>query len=421
MSGLIRLSGFWLVAAALIALAPVFFPSGFALSIMGQMGVAVIFALAYNMLLGQGGMLSFGHAVYFGVAGYFTIHYLNLLGDEVLFYFPISLMPLFGGLVGLVFGILVGYVSTRRAGTTFAMISLGFGEMATALTLIFVSFFNGEEGIQGDRMVGPEPFGITYGPDIQVFYLIGVWGLVAAAGMYALTKTPFGRMSNAVRDNPERAQFIGYNPQRVRWQAFSLSAFFSGIAGALHALNFEHVGFETVGAEQSGYVLFMVFIGGVGHFLGPLLGAIVITFLRGTLGEVTEAWPLYLGAFFIMMVVYAPGGLAGLVMLHEPLWKVHPKLLRRLVVPYLAGLASALVAAAGVVGLVEVLYFLSHEVTGETHTTLVGIDLDLHTPGPWVTLVGLALLGYFLCKKTFPMMVRGRAEAMEEAKKGAPA
>ena len=164
MKSLLGKTGVWLVGAAIILLAPIVYDSGFALSIMGQMGVAIIFALAYNMLLGQGGMLSFGHAVYFGLAGYFTIHYMTLMGDEVVGYFPVSLLPLFGGVVGLFFGALIGFVSTRRAGTTFAMISLGFSEMATALTLILVSFFNGEEGIQSDRWIGPEPVALDQRP-----------------------------------------------------------------------------------------------------------------------------------------------------------------------------------------------------------------------------------------------------------------
>ena len=405
------------MALAVAAVLPMVFDSGFALSIMGQMGVAVIFALAYNMLLGQGGMLSFGHAIYFGLAGYFTIHYMNRIGEEGAFYFPISLLPLYAGFVGLFFGILVGYVSTRRAGTTFAMISLGFGEMMTALTLIFVSFFNGEEGIQGDRMVGPEPLGINFGPDIQVFYLIVAWAFIAIIGMYLLTKTPFGRMCNAVRDNPERAQFIGYNTQRVRWLAFSLSAFFSGIAGGLHAINFEHVGFETVGAAQSGFVLFMVFIGGAAHFLGPILGAMLVSILTGTLGEVTEAWPLYLGAFFIIMVMYAPGGLAGLIMFHEQIWKVDARLLRPLIFPYLAGTGSLLLAGVGVIGLIEVLYFLSHQLTGVTRTDLFGISVELTSGLPWIFLISTAAAGIFLCTRTFPMVARSRASVLEEVKK----
>ena len=416
MRPLIRKTGVWIAAAAVILLAPTLFQSGFALSVMGQMGVAIIFALAYNMLLGQGGMLSFGHAVYFGLAGYFSIHYLNLMGEGLVWYFPVSLLPLFGGVVGLFFGVLIGFVSTRRAGTTFAMISLGFSEMATALTLILVAFFNGEEGIQTDRWVGPEPFGITYGPDIQVYYLIGIWCFVAMVAMYALTKTPFGRMSNAVRDNPERAQFVGYNTQRVRWLAFSLSSFFAGLAGALHAINFEHVGFETVGLAQSGFVLFMVFIGGVRHYLGPILGAVLITLLTATLGDLTQAWFLYFGIFFVVMVVFAPGGLAGLIMLHEPVWKTDIRLAQRMILPYMGGLITALIAGFGLIGLIEMIYFVSHKLAGDTDVLLYGFATDVSSIYSWLIYGTIAATGIVLCRKSFPAVRGSWNSAMDDVR-----
>ena len=416
MRPLIRKTGVWIAAAAVILLAPTLFQSGFALSVMGQMGVAIIFALAYNMLLGQGGMLSFGHAVYFGLAGYFSIHYLNLMGEGLVWYFPVSLLPLFGGVVGLFFGVLIGFVSTRRAGTTFAMISLGFSEMATALTLILIAFFNGEEGIQTDRWVGPEPFGITYGPDIQVYYLIGIWCFVAMVAMYALTKTPFGRMSNAVRDNPERAQFVGYNTQRVRWLAFSLSSFFAGLAGALHAINFEHVGFETVGLAQSGFVLFMVFIGGVRHYLGPILGAVLITLLTATLGDLTQAWFLYFGIFFVVMVVFAPGGLAGLIMLHEPVWKTDIRLAQRMILPYMGGLITALIAGFGLIGLIEMIYFVSHKLAGDTDVLLYGFATDVSSIYSWLIYGTIAATGIVLCRKSFPAVRGSWNSAMDDVR-----
>lgn len=413
---LLSKTGVWIAAAAVILLAPTVFQSGFALSVMGQMGVAIIFALAYNMLLGQGGMLSFGHAVYFGLAGYFSIHYLNLMGEGLVWYFPVSLLPLFGGVVGLFFGVLIGFVSTRRAGTTFAMISLGFSEMATALTLILVAFFNGEEGIQTDRWVGPEPFGITYGPDIQVYYLIGIWCFVAMVAMYALTKTPFGRMCNAVRDNPERAQFVGYNTQRVRWLAFSLSSFFAGLAGALHAINFEHVGFETVGLAQSGFVLFMVFIGGVRHYLGPILGAVLITLLTATLGDLTQAWFLYFGIFFVVMVVFAPGGLAGLIMLHEPVWKTDIRLAQRMILPYMGGLITALIAGFGLIGLIEMIYFVSHKLAGDTDVLLYGFATDVSSIYSWLIYGTIAATGIVLCRKSFPAVRGSWNSAMDDVR-----
>ena len=416
MTGFLKRYGSWIVMAAAFVIAPAMFTSGFATTIMSQMAVLIIFALAYNMLLGQGGMLSFGHAIYFGLAGYFSVHYLNLIGEGALFYFPVGLMPLFGGLVGLLFGTLIGYVSTRRAGTTFAMISLGFGEMITAMTLIWVAFFNGEEGIQTDRMIGPEPFGVSFGPDIEVYYLIAAWSFLCIVAMYALTRTPFGRMSNAVRDNPERAEFIGYNTQRVRWQAFALSSFFAGVAGSLHALNYEHVGVETVSIAQSGTVLFMAYIGGVGSFIGPILGAILITFLNSVLSGVTEAWYLYLGLLFVSIVMFAPFGLAGIVMMHEPIWKTAPGLLSRLLRPYAIAIGSLLVLLLGVVGLIEMFYFLSTSIFEGSVVKIYWMAVDTATIMPWIIYAMVAVVGFLAGRRTFPMGKAEWGEVITEAR-----
>ena len=116
-------------------------------------------------------------------------------------------------------------------------------------------------------------------------------------------------MCNAVRDNPERAEFVGYDPQRVRFIVFSVAAMFAGLAGGLHAINYEIVAAEAVGAARSGTVLLMAYIGGVAHFFGAVLGAITITWLQVSLSDYTTAWQLYLGLFFMAIVLFAPGGL----------------------------------------------------------------------------------------------------------------
>jgi|TARA_B110000008_G_scaffold80586_1_gene82285 branched-chain amino acid transport system permease protein len=393
----------WIIIAAIAAALPLFFESSFALTLLSKMGVLIIFTVAYNMLLGQGGMLSFGHAIYFGLAGYASIHILNGIGEETLPYFPTVLFPLIGALVGLFFGSIVGYVSTRRAGTAFAMISLGFCEMVTAMTLIFVIFFNGEDGIQTDRMVGPEPFGVSFGPQIEVYYLILFWVLVTVALMYIITKTPFGRMSNAVRDNPERAAFIGYSVRRVRWQAFALSSMFAGAAGSLHALNFEHIGFESVSVVQSGAVLFMAFIGGAGHFLGPIIGAIGLTYLDSTLADITEAWLLYLGLTFSAIVMFAPGGLAGLIVMHGPIAKTNKNLLTSLIKPYLFAIGSIITVLIGLIGIIEMLYFRSLISKGEGEVIIFWTEFNANGMMSWLLFVALILLGIFLSKRTFPM------------------
>ena len=142
---------FWVAVAVAFAVLPHIFSQSFALSMLSQMGIAIIFALSYNMLLGQAGLLSFGHAVYFGLGAFFCAHALNLIGAGK-FWFPVTLVPLIGGLAGLVFGLLLGFVTTRRAGTPFAMISLGIAEMVAASALMFTTFFGGEGGKVGARV-----------------------------------------------------------------------------------------------------------------------------------------------------------------------------------------------------------------------------------------------------------------------------
>lgn len=394
--------GPWIGLAVVLVMLPQAFSSGFALTMMSQMGLLVIFALAYNMLLGQGGMLSFGHAIYFGLAGYFTVHYLNLIYEEQVPYIPVTLVPLLGGLVGLFFGVLIGYVSTRRAGTTFAMISLGFGEMVTALTLVLVAIFNGEDGIQTDRVIGEELFGVTYGPSIEVYYLIAGWCFVCVVAMYLLTRTPFGRISNAVRDNPERIEFVGYSSQRIRWLAFSLSSFFAGIAGALHAVNIEHVGFEQVSILQSGLVLFMVYIGGAGNFAGPIIGAVLLYFLQSTLTDVTEAWVLYLGVMFVAVIMFFPGGLAGLIAMHRPIWIAGARLLAPLALPYAMFVAALVTSVLGFIGLIEMLYFRSSRLSTETELIVFGFEVDPFGVPAWIVFIAVAAAGIAAVRKSFP-------------------
>ncbi len=413
---LLKKHSIWIVAGIVIIVLPMVFSSGYAISLMGLMGIMIIFGLSYNMLLGQGGMLSFGHAVYLGLAGYFTIHLLNKMADGAIGYFPVSLLPLFGGAIGLFFGVLIGFVSTRRAGTIFALISLGFVEMMTALAFILITFFNGEEGIQADRWIGPEPLGITFGPAIQVYYLIGIWCLIAMIAMYMITKTPFGRMSNAVRDNPERAQFVGYNTQRVRWMAFSLSSFFAGLAGALFALHFEHVGYEAAGGELSGEILFATYMGGSGHFLGPIVGAIVFTFLRGVLSDLSSAWYLYFGAVFLLTILFAPTGIAGLILRHEPVWKTDARLLGKMVLPYLGALITILIAGCGIIALIEMISHVTDEYASGTIVHIYGMEMETTGILPWTAFSIIALIGIGLCRLSFPIVTRNWESIMETVK-----
>ncbi len=374
----------WGFTALLFVALPLVFAQGFARALMAQMAIMIVFALSYNMLLGQSGMLSFGHAVYSGLGAYFAIHALNMIARGELAW-PVSALPLIGGLAGAIFGVIFGYVTTKKAGTPFAMITLGIGEMVFAASLMFPGFFGGEAGISGNRTVGGNFLGIpgmTFGPDLQVYYLIAAWCFACMVAMFALTHTPLGRMANAVRDNPERAEFIGYNTQRVRWFMLILSGFFAGIAGGLSAINFEIVTAENVSAIRSGGVLLAAFIGGVAFFFGPILGAIVFSFFAIALSEYTKAWQLYLGAFFVLIVMYAPGGLSSLILMNLRVMKFRK--FKRLLDPYFGVIVAGLTLAFGVVLMIEMTYHLTLDIALGTVVTIFGFPYDTGRPEAWV-------------------------------------
>jgi branched-chain amino acid transport system permease protein len=384
---------FWVAVALIFAGLPLIFRQSFALSMLSQMGIAVIFALSYNMLLGQTGLLSFGHAVYFGLGAFFCAHLLNLIGAGKL-WFPVTLVPLIGGIAGLVFGLLFGFVTTRRAGTPFAMISLGIAEMVAASALMFTTFFGGEGGIATNRAVGKPILGISYGPQIQVYYLIAGWCLVCMIAMFALTRTPLGRMANAVRDNPERAKFVGYNTTRVRWLMMSLASFFAGIGGGLAAINYEIVTAETLGLVASGNVVLMAFIGGVGHFWGPIIGAVLVTLLQSALSNYTQAWLLYFGLFFLVIIMFSPGGIANLIALHKPVW--HARLMPRLVPSYAIAALAGAVMLAGFFALIEMIYHYEAKETTSKAFSYFGLMLDPTQARYWIGIAIVLVIGVAL-------------------------
>lgn len=394
-----RRYGLWIGSAAALAVLPQGLDSPIAIAVMNKIGIAVIFALSYNMMLGQGGMLSFGHAVYFGLGGFIAMHTLKLLagGPAML---PVPLLPLVGGLAGLAFGALFGSFSTNRAGTVFAMISLGIGELIASSSLIFKGFFGGEEGISGNRTRGLPIAGFTFATDVQVYYLIASWALVATALMYAFSRTPIGRLANAVRDNPERAEFVGYNQRRVRFVSFCAAGFFAGAAGGLFAVNYEIVTEETVNLVTSGNVLVMAYIGGIGYFVGPIIGAIVFTLLQSMLSDYTEIWLLYLGILFLATVLFVPTGFAGVLMMHEPARRAGR--LHRLAPSYLAAGVMGLGTATGVVGLLEMVHRWSSAAAGRTRMRLFWTTVDVAGVGPWLLFAALALGGVLALRRGVP-------------------
>jgi branched-chain amino acid transport system permease protein len=383
----------WSLFAIVLICAPLIFTSNLSGTMLAQMGIAIIACLSYNILLGQGGMLSFGHAVYTGLGSFVAIHALNSItaGTSQI---PVSLLPLVGGFAGIGFAILLGYVTTKKSGTPFAMITLGVAELVFAMSLMFSEFFGGEAGISGNRVAGPTVWGISYGPQIQIYYLIAIYTFICVALMYAFTQTPLGRILNAVRDNPERVEFIGYNTQRVRYFAFIIAGFFAGISGGLGALNFEIVTSEVVGAGRSGGYLLFTFVGGATFFFGPIIGGILMVLAFVLLSELTKAWLLYLGLLFLFMVMYAPGGIASLIMMNLRVAAFGK--LKQIWVSYLGLFVTAFVALIGAGAMIEMVYHLQLNSALGDNLKFMGIVLNAKGVDSWfgsafVMLTGLGL------------------------------
>ena len=403
----------WLAAIAVLAVLPHVpgLDSDFGRSLLSQMGIAVVFALSYNVLFGQTGLLSFGHAVYFGLGGYVAIHVMRAINQGLPL--PMPLVPLAGAVGGLLFGLVFGALTTRRAGTIFALISLGVGELVYAATFMMPGYFGGEEGITASRTQGLALMGLDLGPQLAVYYLIAIWALIAAALMHAFARTPVGRMCFAVRDNPERAEFVGYNTHGVRYFAFAVAALFAGLAGGLHALNYEIVAADAVSAQRSGTVLLMAYIGGAGHFAGPILGAITLTWLQTSLSGYTSAWLLYVGLFFVLTILFAPSGLVGLILMHGGI--VRTRAFRGVLRAYAIALLPAAIMACGAVLLIEMSYRLATQPELGSRMRLAGVAVDAVKAWPWLAGALMMVGGFLVFRSTWPLVGLAWDRATEEA------
>jgi branched-chain amino acid transport system permease protein len=382
----------WCAFALILLLLPLAARSSFALTLVCLTGIAAIACMSYNMLLGQAGMLSFGHAVYTGLGTFVAIHAMNKIGAG--WWLPMGLIPLVGGIAGLLFGALLGFVTTRKAGTPFSMITLGVGELVFAAALMFPEFFGGESGINSNRTGGSgwfKDWGLTFGPQIQVYYLIAIYLFICTAAMYAFTQTPLGRIANAVRDNAERAEFVGYDTRWVRYLIVMVSSFFAGVAGGLTAVNVEAATADLLHGVRSGGYLLFTFLGGVGFFFGPIIGAVLLIFALVVLSEFTKAWQLYVGIIFLIMVVFAPGGFSAILMLN--LRRVKFGEWRKMRWPYAGMIFFGLIALWGFAAVVEMAYQIQVAAGSGSALTVARIPLDASSGTSWAIAVAVLIVG----------------------------
>ncbi len=391
----------WAGFALVLIIAPFALPGSLALTVLSQIGYLIIICLSYNILLGQGGMLSFGHAVYTGLGSLIAVHIINFSansGAHGLPAVPLVLVPLVGGVTSALFAVLLGYVSTKKAGTTFAMITLGIGELVASMSLMFPGFFGGDGGISTNRVYGGPLLGIPgldFGSDRQVYYLIAAYCFICTLAMFAFTGTPLGRILNAVRDNPERVEFIGYNTRRVRYFAFIIAGFFAGIGGALAAISIEMFNAsDSLNMVRSGSFLLFTFLGGAGFFFGPIIGAVLLVFASTMLSQLTKAWLLYLGLVFVYMVMFAPGGIASLIVAN--LRVARARKMARLALPYFVLVLTTLMFAIGAAALVEMIYHLQLDAALGSKLNFLGSQLDTSLVENWVGAALLLVVGLVL-------------------------
>ena len=293
------------VVLAMLAL-PAFLTPGLVNAAI-QMLIAALFASAYYLLCGQAGMLSFGHAAYFGMGAFATIHAMNAIGGTGLL--PTPLMPLAGAVGGAAFGFFAGYFSTKRTGTYFAMITLAIAELVHALAPHLKGLFGGEAGVSATRMPA---WGFTFGSTNEVYYLTLAWAALCLTLLYLYTRTPLGRLTLGLRENTHRLRFLGYNTHVLSICVFVVSAMFSGVAGGLLVVSNEAANYILFDAHLSASVVLNTYIGGVKVFFGPILGASLMTFFGYAISDLTQSWLLYQGALFVLVMMYMPTGLAGM-------------------------------------------------------------------------------------------------------------
>ncbi|RYE42719.1 MAG: branched-chain amino acid ABC transporter permease [Hyphomicrobiales bacterium] len=293
----------WIVLlATAIVVAPFFLYSGFLMKAFCM----ALFACAFNLLLGYGGVMSFGHAAFFGCGaylfGYFAKH------QELGPFLSLSIATIGAGVLGIAFGL----VAIKRSGIGFAMVTLALSQLVYFLTLQppLSVYTRGEDGLQDI------PRGVLFGVldlsnSLTMYYVTAAIVVLAILAIYRIVHSPFGDVLLAIRENEARAVSLGYDTTHYKFGAFVLSALFSGLAGALKALVFQFAVLPDLSWHMSGEVVLMTLLGGIGTLVGPVLGAFLLTMIESYVAEINFPAPVVLGVFFVVAVALFKRGIWG--------------------------------------------------------------------------------------------------------------
>lgn len=378
-----------LLFAALIGL-PLAWPlSGPTFSLLSQMASAWLVLLSLGLLVTRAGLLSFGQALFSGLAAYATAHAMNAIAAQG-WPLPFALVPLYGGLFAVLTALVIGPISVRRGGLSFAMITLGLGVLAALLAPMLQGFFGGEGGVSTDRTAGPAWLGLNLLTQRQVYGVSAAYVLLGASVLRWLDGARLGLLARAVRDNPLRAAVSGVAPRLVRLHILLISAFLAGLAGALQTLHFEQVGAGALSLQQSSMALLFSLAAGSGTAWGALLGAVLMVGSEVMLAAASRAWMLYVSLGFLAIVIWAPKGLGGVLR----------GLTNRLLVKQLDllwGLVALMLCLAvsivGVSSLIELLYAARQQLLGDSAVRLYGLSLPVHSVDVWTGAALLAATG----------------------------
>lgn len=268
-----------------------------------------LFAMSFNLLYGYMGQISFGHAAFFGLGAYATAMLFTALktpaGSIGVPEFLLSLLV--GPPVAALGALIVGFFCVRLTGIYFAMLSLAFGELLFYIVFSWYSFTKGDDGIQG--LLPP----LYFQDAANYYYLTLAIVVVALLLMWRITESPFGYIMRTLRDNQRRAAFLGINVRLHMLMNFVIAGSFAGLAGALWGPFSRSVSPGLLGWQESGIAVFMTLIGGAGAFIGPIVGSVIYTMLQAVVKMYTVYWPLTIGTIILLIVLFVPGGVLGLI------------------------------------------------------------------------------------------------------------
>ncbi|MFC7156975.1 branched-chain amino acid ABC transporter permease [Halomarina halobia] len=265
-----------------------------------------IFAMGYNIILGYGGELSFGHAAFFGLGAYATVLIVEHAVQNL--YLAILSSVVIVTVVSVVFG----YLSLRRRGIYFAMITLALAQMTYTIVFQWSGLTGGSNGLSLPTSEAPLGPLTPLQNDLHFYAVVSVVFLVLFVAISRVVSSPFGRTLKAIRESEERALHLGYDVNNYLWLAFAMSGAISGFAGALYAVLFIFISPNLLFWTMSGEVVLMAIMGGLGTLIGPLVGAAVFILLSDTFAQITQNWQVLFGIVIIAVVLLAPEGIVGL-------------------------------------------------------------------------------------------------------------